>query len=144
MFVFQYPVNEYVFDSLGELGWILISGVVNDGRGIENRDIREKSFPQQASISQSFPLRWERGDFPNCLLKRQKMFVTHVVAQKTRHGSEGARMGMRLEQWSIERHLIGIESDGNPWLFQAVTNIVLICDEVNRASVRLVAQHKIE
>src|SRR5438045_625158 len=72
------------------------------------------------------------------------MQVTDVVAQKTWHGAEGARMSVRFEEWSIHGHFAGIEADAAPRLFQAVLQVFFAGDEIKSAGLAFIRQDKVE
>src|SRR5712692_9474816 len=113
---FDLAVDDGVVHPFGQLRGIGVGGAVDDFRGIENRNVREIAGFEEAAVLQMLALRGKRGDFADGHFQRQKMLVTHVAAEESGHGAEGAGVGVRLEDRAIEGHLIGVKADTGPGL----------------------------
>src|SRR5436853_5600208 len=91
-----------------------------------------------------FALGWQRCNLANRLFQRNEVKLTNVMAEKTRHAAKGTCVGMGLEERTIEGHLVGIEADARPRLFQAVLQVFFAGDEVERASLAFVRQDEVD
>ena len=82
--------------------------MVNDGRRIENGDVREIAGLQKPAAFQMFALRGKRGDFSNGSFQRQEMSVANIVPEKTWYGAHGARMLMRFVGGTVQGHFTSV------------------------------------
>ena len=72
------------------------------------------------------------------------MQIADIMPEKAGHGTKCPGMTVRLEQWAIERQFTGIETKACPRLLQSVLQIMFTGDEIERASLALIAENEIE
>src|SRR5580692_7259193 len=72
------------------------------------------------------------------------MLIADVISEEARHGSEGAWVGMRLEECAVEGKLAGIEAKTGPRLPQSELEIVFAGNEVDRAGASFVVDNQVE
>src|SRR5437660_11639823 len=91
-----------------------------------------------------FALGRQGRNLANRLFQRNEVKLTNVMAEKTGHAAKGTWVGMGLEERTIEGHLVGIEADARPRLFQAVLQVFFAGDEVERTSLAFVGQDEVD
>src|SRR3984893_3260472 len=116
IFEFQLTIYENIFDALGKLRRLRISGRIFNGEWIEDGYICEIAFLEQATIEQTLALRRERRHFAYALFQRKQMLVANVASQESRHGAERARVCVLFVERPIERHLAGVQAETGPRL----------------------------
>src|SRR5260370_14213592 len=80
---FDLAVDDGVVHPFGQLRRIGVGGVVDDFRGIENRNVGEIAGFEQAAILQMVALRGERGNFADRHFHRHKIVGPHVTAAES-------------------------------------------------------------
>src|SRR5689334_16705226 len=64
-------VHDHTLHSFSQLGWLRISGFVDDGAGVKDRDVGKEAFFDQAAASEMFTLGGQGSNLPDGLLQRQ-------------------------------------------------------------------------
>src|SRR5215471_9517587 len=70
---FQLAIHKYILHARRQLRRLCVSRSVENRGGIENRDIRKKTFLEQPAISQPFALRGKGSHFSDSLLEGQQV-----------------------------------------------------------------------
>ena len=90
------PVDEHVLHADGVLMRLLERRAIRDRRRIEDRDVGEIAFLQQAAAIEAEVLGGQARQPAHRVRERDHLFLAHVLAEQPREVAVGARMRVRL------------------------------------------------
>src|SRR5579883_1117070 len=144
MLKFKLAVHKDIFNTFGEACRAQISCSVFDLCRIKNRDIRIKAGLQQTATSKMLTIRGQTGDFADGIPQAKQALSPPLGTQETRHRSPRAWVIVRLVKRPIQIGLLRVESDACPRLLEAVLQVWLAGQKIERFRLRVVRQDQIE
>src|SRR5579875_3217393 len=89
-------------------------------------------------------IRGQAGDFADGILQAKQALSPRVVTQETRHRSPRARMIVWLIKRTIQIGVLRVESDAGPGLPEAIFEVLLAGQKIERFRLRVVRQDQVE
>src|SRR3984957_4873895 len=138
-----HAVHPYVLDACGELLRLLVGGMILDGLGIEQYNVREIARPQPAAVFQRQRLRWKRGEFAHRLLQRDDLVIADVFGQHSREVAVGTRMVGRQQEHALRGGRGGGGTEADPGQGHPPFDVLLAPQEVCRPDARAVLDDEV-
>ena len=101
---------------------------VGDGRRIEDRDIGGQTGAKQAAVAQPELRGGHRSELADRLFKTEPTTLAHVVAKDAGGPSKTRRVVHHRRQRAISRCRPGVSLDGNQWVLNKLTQMVVRLD----------------
>jgi len=129
---YLHAVDENFRDAGRQLAGLLKSGVVLDGAGIEDRNVRKVSLSQQTAIGNAEVGCRETGHLANGFRHGYDFFIADITGIDASKISERARMRAEFQEDPIDALGGSVRTKTHPGKRDLFADIILAHQEINR------------